>query len=47
MTLVNSSPIVIYKDNVAYVIQVRKGYIKGDKIKHNLPKFYTHEFQKS
>ena len=48
MTLINNSPIIIYEDNAAYVAQVRRGYIKGDKTKHISPKFfYTHELQEN
>ena len=48
MTLVNSSPTIIYEDNAACVAQVRGGYIKGDKTKHISPKFfYTQELQES
>ena len=38
------SPTVIYEDNVACIAQMKAGYIKGDRIKHILPKFFlTHE----
>ena len=48
MTPINNSPTIIYEDNAAYVAQVRRGYIKGDKTKHISPKFfYTHELQES
>ena len=48
MTPVNNSPTIIYEDNAACVAQVKGGYIKGDKTKHILPKFfYIHELQKS
>ena len=48
MTPVHSSPIIIYENNVAYVAQVRGWYIKGDKIKQILSKFfYTHDLQEN
>lgn len=34
------SPIIIYEDNSACVLQVQKGYIKGDRTKHIDPKFF-------
>ena len=43
MTPVNSSPTIIYDENVAHIAQVRRAYVKGDKTKHISPKiFYTH-----
>ena len=37
----------MYEDNAACIAQLRGGYIKGDRTKHILPKFfYTHELQK-
>ena len=48
MTPVNNSSTIIYENNIAYIAQVRGGYIKGDKTKHISPKFfYIHELQKS
>ena len=48
MTQINNSPTTIYEDNVDCIVQVRGGYIKGDKTKHISPKFfYTHELQKN
>ena len=48
LTPVTNSPTKIYEDNAACVAQVRGGYIKGDRTKHILPKFfYTHELQES
>ncbi len=39
-------PTVIYEDNAACIAQIREGYIKGDRTKHILPKFFsTHELQ--
>ncbi|KAL2250025.1 UNVERIFIED_CONTAM: Retrovirus-related Pol polyprotein from transposon TNT 1-94 [Sesamum indicum] len=40
------SPTVIYEDNAACIAQIKDGYIKGDRTKHILPKFFsTHELQ--
>ena len=36
------SPTMIYEDNVACIAQIKVGYIKGDQIKHILPKFFFH-----
>ena len=48
MTSDNNSLTIIYKDNAACVGQVRGGYIKGDKTKYILPKFfYYHELQEN
>ena len=48
LTHVTNSPTIIYEDNVGCVAQVRGGYIKGDRTKHNSSKiFYTHEVQES
>ena len=39
---------ILFEDNVACIVQIKWGYIKGDKTKHISPKFlYTHELQKS
>lgn len=39
--------IVLHEDNVAFIIQIKEGYIKGDLTKHISSKFfYTHELQK-
>jgi len=36
----------IYEDNSACIVQLKEEYIKGDKIKHILPKFFfTHDLQ--
>ena len=46
MTPINNTLTIIFEDNDAYVAQVRERYIKGDKTKHILSKFfYTHEVQ--
>ena len=41
-------PIVMYEDNASCIAQIKDGYIKGDRTKHILPKFFfTHELQKA
>ena len=41
-------PLIKRYINVTCIKQIKKGYIKGDKIKYISPKFFfTHEFQKS
>ena len=38
----------MYEDNAACIAQLKDGYIKGDRTKHILPKFFfTHELQKN
>ena len=38
----------MYEDNAACIAQLKDGYIKGDRTKHILPKFFfTHELQKA
>ena len=38
----------IFEDNVAYIVQIKEGYINGDRTKHIFSKFfYTYELQKS
>jgi len=42
---VPESPTMIYEDNAACIAQIKAGYIKGDRIKHILPKFFfTHDY---
>ena len=37
-------PTVMYEDNAGCIAQLKDGYIKGDRTKHILPKFFfTHE----
>ena len=39
---------MLYEDNLACVPQMKKGYIKGDRMKHILPKFFsTHELDEA
>ncbi|KAG7557098.1 Reverse transcriptase RNA-dependent DNA polymerase [Arabidopsis suecica] len=40
-------PTVMYEDNAACIAQLKEGYIKGDRTKHILPKFFfIHDLQK-
>ena len=42
------APTIIYEDNAACITQLKDGYIKGDRTKHVLPKFFfTHDLQKA
>ena len=42
------APTIMYEDNAACIAQLKDGYIKGDRMKHILPKFFfTHELQKA
>ncbi|GKC64253.1 hypothetical protein Tco_1096851 [Tanacetum coccineum] len=42
------SPTVVHEDNASCIAQLKDEYIKGDKTKHILPKFFfTHDLQKS
>ena len=39
---------IIYEDNAACIAQLKDGYVKGDRTKHILPKFFfTHDLQKA
>nr|GEU97613.1 retrovirus-related Pol polyprotein from transposon TNT 1-94 [Tanacetum cinerariifolium] len=38
---------IIHEDNAACIAQLKDGYIKGDKNKHILLEFFTHDLQKS
>ncbi|KAL1213550.1 Retrovirus-related Pol polyprotein from transposon TNT 1-94 [Cardamine amara subsp. amara] len=41
------APTIMYEDNTACIAQLKDGYIKGDRTKHILPKFFfTHDLQK-
>ena len=47
LSSIKNNPTVLYEDNDACIAQIKGGYIKGDRTKHILPKFfYTHEFKK-
>ena len=47
LSSIKNNPTVLYEDNAAYIVQIKGGYIKGDRTKHISPKFfYTHELQK-
>ena len=42
------APTALYEDNSACIAQLKEGYIKGDRTKHILPKFFfTHDLQKN
>ncbi|GJS04721.1 hypothetical protein Tco_0321229 [Tanacetum coccineum] len=42
------APTVVHEDNAACIAQLKDGYIKADRTKHILPKFFfTHDLQKS
>ena len=48
LTTIKRSPIVIYKDNITCIAQIKGGYSKRDRTKHISPKFFfAHEFQKN
>ena len=41
-------PTIVFEDNVACIAHLKDGYIKGDRTKHILPKFFfTHDLQKN
>ena len=41
-------PIILYRDNLAYIAHLKGGFINEDRTKHILPKlFYVHELQKN
>ena len=43
----DKEPTLMYEDNAACIAQLKDGYIKGDRTKHILPKFFfTHDLQK-
>ena len=47
LSSIKNNPTVLYEDNVTCIAQIKGGYIKGDRTKHILLKFfYTHELQK-
>nr|GEX88873.1 hypothetical protein [Tanacetum cinerariifolium] len=42
------APTTVHEDNAACIAQIKDGYIKGDRTKHILPKFFfIHDLQKS
>ncbi|GJS51138.1 hypothetical protein Tco_0624500 [Tanacetum coccineum] len=48
ISLGQEAPTVVYEDNATCIAQLKDEYIKGDKTKHILPKFFfTHDLQKS
>ena len=40
LSTIENSPIILFKDNVGCITQLRGNYIKGDKTKHISPKFF-------
>ena len=43
---VKDNPIKLYENNVAYITQIKCGFIKYDRTKYIFPKFfYTHKLQ--
>ncbi|XP_074356551.1 secreted RxLR effector protein 161-like [Apium graveolens] len=45
---VTDDPTILFEDNSACIKQLKEGYIKGDRTKHILPKFfYTNELQEN
>ena len=47
LSSIKNNPTLLYEDNAACIAQIKGGYIKGDRTKHILPKFfYTHELKK-
>ena len=47
MSFSKEVPTTLYEDNAACIIQLKNGYIKGDRTKHISPKFFfTHDLQK-
>ncbi|GKD99214.1 hypothetical protein Tco_1387198 [Tanacetum coccineum] len=48
ISLGHEAPTVVHEDNATCIAQLKDEYIKGDKTKHILPKFFfTHDLQKS
>ncbi|KAL8096581.1 hypothetical protein AgCh_037515 [Apium graveolens] len=48
LSSISDSPTVLFEDNSACIKQLKEGYIKGDRTKHILPKFfYPHELQEN
>ncbi|KAL8096584.1 hypothetical protein AgCh_037518 [Apium graveolens] len=48
LSSISDSPTVLFEDNSTCIKQLKEGYIKGDRTKHILPKFfYPHELQEN
>ncbi|KAL0315284.1 UNVERIFIED_CONTAM: hypothetical protein Scaly_2870500 [Sesamum calycinum] len=48
LSLEKTIPTILYEDNPACIVQLKEGYIKGDRTKHITPKFFfTHDLQKN
>ena len=47
MSFSKEVPTTLYEDNTACIVQLKNGYIKGDRTKHISPKkIFTHDLQK-
>src|SRR5690606_17172200 len=47
MVDVKEEPTIMYDDNATCIAHLKNGYIKGDRTKHIMPKFFfTHDLQK-
>ena len=42
LSSIKGNPIILFEDNIAYIAQIKKGYIKRDRTKHISPKFLTY-----
>ena len=38
----DNQPIILYRDNAAYIVHLKRGFINGDRTKHILPKIFLH-----
>ena len=48
LSLDKSIPTVLYEDNAACIVQLKGGFIKGDRTKHISPKFFfTYDLEKN
>ena len=48
LTSEKMAPTPLHEDNAACIVQLKEGYIKGDRTKHISPKFFfTHDLQKN
>ena len=41
LSSIKGDPTILFEDNVACIVQIKEWYIKGDRIKHILPKCFT------
>ena len=48
LSMQTKSPAILYEDNVAWLAQLKKGYIKRDRTKNITPKFFfTRDLQQN